>query len=193
MAKLFASYNLTPQAHSDGAAGALQMDDEGRLKIGGALKLLSAGFTRPADTTAYAAGDAVNNSTTAPVPMTFAGAANQTGRGGVIEGARIFKSGDTITNATFRLHLYNSTITPANDNAALALLYADLAKYLGYIDFSTMVDVGNHGVTPPSLLVPARFPYICAATSVFGIMAALAAYTPASAETFVAHLIVRPD
>ncbi len=193
MARLHAQVNTTIPAYGDGSAGIMQMDAAGRLRVGGGLKLLSAGFTRPADATQYAIGDAVNNSTSAPVPMEFTGAAGQTGGGGIIESARIFKSDDDVTGATFRLHLYNATVTPAADNAALALLYADLAKYLGYIDFATFIDIGNHNVSPAGLLVPARFPYICAATSLFGILAALGTYTPASAETFVVHLMVRPD
>lgn len=194
MARLFGSYNLTPPTNADGAAGVLQVSATGRLLTGHRLRLASAGFTRPADTTAYAAKDSMCNATASTMaPMEFTGMGLQSGVGGVIHSARIFKSQDSVTNANFRLHLYNATFTPAGDNAALTLVYADLAKYIGYIDFASAVDIGDHNISVATLPVPALIPYIPAATSLFGQLEALAAYTPASAETFVVHLWFRPD
>jgi hypothetical protein len=80
----------------------------------------SANFTRPADTTTYAQGDLVANSTTAgsvtPLALT---AARVSGGGGVIRKFRLIKSTASLTNAQFRVHLFNALPTVANgDNAA---------------------------------------------------------------------------
>src|SRR3569833_86506 len=82
---------------------------------------ISASFTRPADTTAYASGDLVANSTTAGsvTPLTFT-LGNTFPQGQLrLTRARIYKSGTTATNANFRLHLYEASPVPANgDNGA---------------------------------------------------------------------------
>src|SRR6185437_974597 len=86
----------------------------------GATVNLSANFTRPADTTAYATGDLVANSTTAGsvTPLSFTAPRYATGSGQVRR-ARLKKSTNTTTNATFRLHLYATSPTPTNgDNGA---------------------------------------------------------------------------
>ena len=57
------------------------------------ISIATASFTRPADTTAYASGDLVANSTTAGsvIPMTFV--IRPENRGSMIRRARIKKSG----------------------------------------------------------------------------------------------------
>src|SRR3981081_4319597 len=81
----------------------------------------SASFTRPNDTTAYAAGDLVANATAAgaAVPLQIA-LGNQFPNGMTrLTRARLVKSGSGVTNASFRIHLYETLPTPANgDNAA---------------------------------------------------------------------------
>src|SRR5437773_1258127 len=61
-------------AGTDGvSARPLKLNLDGTPAVGGFSKAISATFTRPADTTAYAIGDAMANSTTAPVPLAFVG------------------------------------------------------------------------------------------------------------------------
>ena len=48
------------------------------LPVGGKSVQKSASFTRPADTTAYAANDAIADSTSAPTLLSFANCANAT-------------------------------------------------------------------------------------------------------------------
>jgi hypothetical protein len=100
-------------------------------QVGGHTATASANFTRPADTTTYAQGDLVANSTTAgsvtPLALT---AARVSGGGGVIRKLRLIKSTASLTNAQFRVHLYNALPTVANgDNAAFSTPGA-----LNYID-----------------------------------------------------------
>ncbi len=54
------------------------------LPVGGKSVQKSASFTRPADTTAYAANDAIADSTSAPTLLSFANCANANGGQGYI-------------------------------------------------------------------------------------------------------------
>ena len=106
-------------------------------------KRVSVSFTRPADTTAYTAGDAMGNSTSSALIMDFANSARVSGGTGIITKARLVKSSNTTTNAAFRLWLFASSPTGANDNAAFALTYASASSRLGYIDFPAFVTERN--------------------------------------------------
>jgi hypothetical protein len=138
--------------------------------------IVSARFTRPADTTAYASGDLVANSTTAGsvVPLSYAVG------GGVfqIRRVRIFKSGTSTTNAAFRVHLYTASMTAANgDNAAWSTNRA--ANYLGSVDVT--VDKAFTDGAAGVATVEAN----CAVPgTLYALIEARGAYTPASAEVF---------
>jgi hypothetical protein len=79
----------------------------------GKSALISASFTRPADTTAYASGDLVANSTTAGsvAPLTFSNVVRVNGAGGLVRRAKLRKTGTSTTNASFRIHFYAVTET----------------------------------------------------------------------------------
>jgi len=162
----------------------------------GAVKLITATFTRPADTTAYAAGDLVANSTTAGsvVAMSFANAARAAGKGGKIVGARLAKSGTGLTNASFRLHLFTSvpgTITNG-DNSALST--SGVADYIGALD--VVVDraftdgaFGRSGAPLSGNFLE----YVGATTTLYGLLEARGAYTPASGEVFTVTIAALLD
>lgn len=98
---------------------------------------VGASFTRPADTTAYTALDAVSNSTSAGTVLTFTNLARQASGSGYITKARILTNQSTNT-ARFRLHLFAQTpdaATVLNDNAAYTQLYANRDKAIGTITF----------------------------------------------------------
>ena len=145
-------------------------------------------FSRPADTTAYTSQDLVANSTTAGsvLPLQF-GIQVADGRGVKIVAARIQKSGTGVTNATFTLYLYRSFPVVVNgDNGAFS---TDTASFIGTIAFSTMsaftddalqtVDLGDDDAVRV---------YLRATDTIYGLLKAEAAYTPASAETFYVFL-----
>jgi hypothetical protein len=147
-------------------------------------RLASASFTRPADTTAYASGDLMANSTTAGsvVPMTFSRVTRGSGSSAQIRRVRISKTGTSVTNASVRLHLYTtSSITAANgDNGAWSTSAA--ASYVGSVDITidkAMTDgaAGN-----------ATCEFNVASLSLYGLLEARGAYTPASAEVFTVTL-----
>ena len=99
-------------------------------------------FTRPADTTAYTAGDVVG-ATLAAIEFRNIGEA---GRSIAITDAdmRVDVTSVPAGMTTFRLHLYNATPPSAlADNAAWDLPAGDRLNYLGYIDLGTPVDIGS--------------------------------------------------
>lgn len=167
--------------------------------IGTANPLVSAGittrpmvsFNRPADTTAYAAGDLIANSTTAGsvVPMQFTVARVAAGSG-MLRRCRIRKTGTGITNAIFRLHLYNVSPTCSNgDNGAW--LTNQSSEYIGAFDVTidkAFTD-GSSGNGLPMVGFEINFK-LPSGTAVFGLLEARAAYTPASGETFLVELEV---
>lgn len=151
-----------------------------------------AGFTRPADTTAYAANDLVANSTTpgSVTPLTFAMPGLRGGIGAKLVSARILKSAASATLATFALHFFGrAQVVTAGDNGAfqvvngtdyLGSLAADMAT-LGSTHFSAG---GLWKLFQPTLPLPLDLP----AGNVYAYLVAGAAYVPASAETFAVQL-----
>lgn len=149
-------------------------------------------FTRPSDTTAYAAADLVANSTTAGsvVPMSFDLSKYGTGGSGKIRRVVLYKSTATVTLATFNLHLFSqSPVVTNGDNAAFAVSTAEF--FLGTIAcdlatgaFATSADVGKAFVANPEINVD------LGGGKAYGLLAAGAGYTPASAEVFKVTLEV---
>jgi hypothetical protein len=161
------------------------------MTVGNLIQMAIAQFTRPADTTAYASGDLVANSTTAGsvVPMTF-NTARDTGAGGVISRVRLRKSGTSITSASFRLHLYNVSPTVSNgDNGAW--LTTGAGTYIGSFDITMdkAFSDGAVGVGIPTVGTDIRFRLRSGSTH-YGVLEARAAYTPANAEVFTVELEV---
>lgn len=148
-------------------------------------------FTRPANTTAYAAGDLVANSTTAGsvAPLEFS--LNGVGRTGTVRRARIFKSTNTTTSASFALHLFEAAPTVGNgDNGALAVA-TNLSSWLGKlaIDMSSGAEAGaSAGCAQVSgdFMIGVALP--TAGQRIYGLIEANAAYAPGSAEVFTVRL-----
>jgi hypothetical protein len=153
---------------------------------------ISALFTRPADTTAYAIGDLVANSITAGsvVPLAFK-LDNSFPMGQFrLTRARLFKNGAVVTNATFRLHLYQALPTVTNgDNGAW--LSTGSADWLGNVDFASMLAFSDGAAGSGSCPAGSeQFVRMKQGTTVYGLLAALGAYTPASGEVFTVVLEV---
>lgn len=147
----------------------------------GAQTATSATFTRPNDTTAYAAGDAVSDSTSAPTILTFAGAARAAGGSGLILSARHIKNSTNTANASFRLWLYRDTANAVADNAAFPLLWANRANRMGFIDFShTSGSTGSDSSS--SLVTYVGLPFSAAGTALYGQLTVTGAYTPGAQE-----------
>lgn len=162
--------------------------------VGGHIAVASANFTRPADTTAYAAGDLVANHTTAGsvVPMTFA-VARAADKGFMVRRGRMKKSSTGTTNASFRLHLYKQAPVPSNgDNGAWL---TDEKNYLGAIDLAldrVFTDAANGIGVPVSGSEIAGVPD-SGTVNIYGLVEARAGYAPGNAEVFTVALEVHQD
>lgn len=163
----------------------------------GGFITLTATFTRPADTTAYAAGDLVANSTTAGlvVPLTFSEAVRVPGEAIRIERARLRKSSAGLTNAQFRVCILRvPPVVSVGDNGvfdnANVMAISDIAEYVGAFDISMdkAAASGARGVGVPTVgsgitLVPGN-----GTSAIYALIQATAAYTPASGEAFTLTL-----
>ena len=158
-------------------------------------KIIEATFTRPADTTAYADGDTLCNSTSAPTIMTFSGVVRAGGLGAVLQSAMLIKSTVQATELNADLLLFDTSITMSNDNAAFSPSDSDAEKAVAVIQF--------RGTTNGSKLA-ANIVYDagaisrsvkCAAssTSLYGVLVARSAYVPGNAEVFRVRLGVIQD
>lgn len=155
----------------------------------GKAVVVSGVFTRPADTTAYASGDLVANSTTAAsvVPIALSAARNN-GGSGLIRRARLKKSGTGVTNAAFRVHLYQSSPTVTNgDNGAIA---ATESGYIGHFDVTVdqVFSDASKGIGAAAVGPDVVFSAADGSTNIYALLEARGAYTPASAEVFTLEL-----
>jgi hypothetical protein len=151
-----------------------------------AIRTVSGSFTRPADTTAYASGDLMANSTTAGSvdAVTVRGWGDTQGSGSFIHRVRIRKSGTSVTTCDVRVHLLAAdpaTVTNG-DNGAFSI--SGSADWRGSFDVSVnqAFTDGACGQLIVSDPVPVRV--AGASQTLFCLLEARSAYTPASAEVF---------
>lgn len=132
-------------------------------------------ITRPANVTAYAAGDVVGG------VLTFAAAGPSAGNV-VLTSADLRYDVAAIPSgmSTFRLYLYS--VTPPSalaDNAAWDLPSGDRASFIGYVDLGTIADLGStlftqvDGVNKQTKLGAGE-------TALYGYLVTGAGYTPAA-------------
>lgn len=149
---------------------------------------LQATITRPADTTAYTAGDVVGAAS-----VLFQPTGNGVGLGGEIKAASCVSSANVATKPDLQLWLFTAAVASVTaDNAAFAPTDAEMLTFMGRIDFPTgnfkaanagSAAAGNAAciATALSLPVPAY---------VYGVLVVQNAYVPVSAEVFTLNLSV---
>jgi hypothetical protein len=146
---------------------------------------------------AYAAEDVLSESDTpdAGTAWTFAAVAKVNGGTGYIVKAQAICE---TTDVTPRLTLYLFNATPTSeldDNAAnTALLHADLANYVGKIDFPAMEDLGgdSEAVVSPSTYgnLPLAFQCASDADDLIGILVTRDAFTNTATNDMTVRLTV---
>jgi hypothetical protein len=116
-------------------------------------------LTRPADASAYAAGDALANHTGTASQLIFSGMARVAGGGGYIDRAVLLCS-DSACSASLKLHLYNSGATAVvGDNAAYGVKFGLAANYLGHITFPLTAYNSGAGVASLAQVTALGFAY----------------------------------
>lgn len=160
-------------------------------------KQVSTSVTRPNDTTAYAAGDAVTDSTSSPTALTFSAVATANGGKGIVLGALMLDSANQSTKGVFELWLFTGSAapTPDNDNSAFTPTDAELANLVAiiplsavYVGDATSGAGGNAIYESPEM---AR-PFVCdgSVDDLFGLLVVRNAYTPVGQEVFTIILRV---
>lgn len=152
----------------------------------------SSSFTRPADTSQYAQNDLVANSTTAGsvVPLVWKVPLN----GAKLWRVNLSKSSTTVTNASFRLHLYKDSPTAANgDNGAWS---TTVSGYLGFIDIVGTSPAFTDSATASGVWINNSVfaPFMLLADKdrkIYGLLQNTTAtgYVPTSGEVFTVSLI----
>ena len=147
--------------------------------IGGKAYKSKASVTRPANTTAYTAGDVVG-ATAAAIEFKYCGPD---------DGQIIITDADLEIDVTavpsgmtsFRLYLYSATPPSAlADNAAFDLPAGDRAAFLGYVDLGTPVDLGSTLWVQTSQ-INRNVKLAAGTTSLWGYLVTAGAFTPSSA------------
>jgi hypothetical protein len=121
------------------------LENDGAAKVSSGGKFVVATFARPADTTAYTAGDNVSTITTAGSAFVFSGTLFPGDQRAIVITDAILSidlTGVPAGMAGFTVYFFNAAKT-RDDNAPAALSYADMSDCLGSIEFSTPVDLGG--------------------------------------------------
>lgn len=167
-------------------------------EIGGRTRVVNGSFTRPNDTTAYAAGDAVTDNTSTPSVITFSGCSRVNNGSGVIVGVTLIDSANQSTAGQFELWVFDTTFTPDNDNAVFSPTDAECATLVGivplnlsYVGDATSGAGGNRVYIASNLNIP--FQTGASTTNLFGALVVRNAYTPVAQETFTARLRILQD
>lgn len=154
---------------------------------------VSDNFDRPADTTAYASGDLVADTTTAasvaPLEFPTAGA-----RACYVPAFRLHKEGPT-GDIVFRLYLYatSPTVSTAGDNGVFASNVNNAANLMAVYEGT----VYGHKDGAVGDLVPIsgviKKEYVGDPITIYGLLEIRTAYTPVSAETVTVTMIQEFD
>ena len=143
----------------------------------------SATLTRPANVTAYTAGDCVGGALTFATIAPSAG-----GRIAIANLDIIYNIAAIAAGMNFRLYLYS--VTPPSaiaDNAAWDLPSGDRASYLGYVDIGVPQDLGSSLVSQADALNKI---VSTASGSLYGYLVALTGFTPAAnSETYTIRIL----
>ena len=159
-------------------------------EVGGNTAVVGGSFTRPANTTPYASGQLVANSATAgsivPVPCSVARKNDGTG---VLQGLRLSKSGPSLTNAAFRVHLFKTAPTSSVGDAGTfaGAVTGVAALALGYYDI-TMDQSYSDGAKGFVAIPGKAFDAAAGSQNIYALIEARGAYTPTSSETFTVAL-----
>lgn len=149
--------------------------------------------TRPADTNAYTAGDAIGAA--ADVKFTFDIAAAGI-PAGLIVASRLIRDQTTNSSVRFRAGVHDAVpaILPAGDNALAPLLYGNRASRRGWIDFTNPISgvaAGSNCLEYAGVLSnPQGIPVNPATGVVTLTLSTLDAYTDASAAKYCLEIDV---
>jgi len=149
---------------------------------------------------AYAAEDVLSNSdcTTAGVATvwTFSNVVDTNGKGGYITKAMVVSESEDIT-PRLTLFLFNSSSLSCNlidNSASTAPNHADLAEFIGAIEFPAMIDAGDDSYTiaTPSTYGNLPLAFQCAVddNDIYGILITRDAFTQTATDDMTVFLTI---
>lgn len=145
------------------------------------LYVYSQSITRPANTDAYTARDAIG--TAATHVLTF----KTNGNSGLIFNAEVVDSVHTTTH-TAEIWLFSVAPAAQADNAAFAPTDAEMLNHLGTIVCDTALTTGANRIVYPSTR-----PALNYTGSIYGCLVAIGGTTPTSGEVFTVKLHVKEE
>jgi hypothetical protein len=148
-------------------------------------------FTRPANTTQYAIGDAVSDSTSSPTVLEFANIATNVTKTIIIQEVMITSSAAQATLPQFKLWLFNASPTAINDNSAFTLTDAENNTCQATIELTSPNVISSKATNNSRLEITNLQRIIRAGSSslsLYGLLEARNAYTPISGEIFTIAL-----
>lgn len=154
-----------------------------KFQTGYTLKKVSASFNRPADTTTYAVGDAMTNSTSSPtvfqLDLSTVGAVN--GQAIEIRKIAIISSAKQATLPLINAYLSSTTFTATNDNSALDIDDTTIESGGMFISCDEQNYTASNSIVAKSSL---NSPMVLAAADnkIYGTLQAANAYVPVSGE-----------
>lgn len=145
--------------------------------------------TRPADVTAYAAGDVISESTSAGTVWTFP-FARANGLGGILQDAALMQSVAQTLKLDADLYLFDTVIASnLNDNAAFAPSDAEMKTLVTVVSFfGSLAKVGSGNVSIEATSASRSMKCAAGTSSLFGVLVARNAYVPTSAEDITLRL-----
>lgn len=146
---------------------------------------VSVNLTRPNDTTAYAANDAITTATSSASGYSFSGCARVNAGTGWIVDATLHLSDNNATVCNFELWLFDAAPTIPNDNAAFAFTDSEADTVVAVLKFNgaDYTDSSNNRIY--HMTNPPRF-FKCASASkaLTGVLKTLTGFTPVAQSTF---------
>ncbi len=156
---------------------------DGAVKVVDA-NVVTANFSRPNDTTTYAAGDTVSDSTSAPTAFTASGFARNSGGSGRITSLTVIDEAAPALKANLELWIFSAAYTNNNDNTAWNPSLANARNLIAIVPLGGNPTVG--GATAVSIYNAQGLdiPYVCAATALWWALVVRNAYIPVAVERF---------
>lgn len=160
-------------------------------------RVVRASVTRPANTTAYTAGDIIAAITT-DNHLTFSDVVENSGGTGSIDGVRVTSSANQTTKPDLELWLFHTDIVEVGDNVAFAPTDAEMLTRVGIIDLSlNSWKTGNaaSGAAGNSCIEVSNLGAIfnTATKDLYGVLVVRNAYAPVTGEIFTVELLVTRD
>lgn len=173
-------------------------------QVGGAANVwqpADASIARPANTTAYAAHNAIGNASL--TLFKFSNFFRAKGGSGILTGARLVANLAAIATSNMgavRMHLFNAAPTVASglvDQGAFMTLFADESAKLGWADFSSwsIGGTGSDTIESYGALPATPLPLIGAAQAadLYAVLEATGAFTPAASQVVLPYLAAMLD